>query len=80
MRFKAPLRTSTHELSILWEERSESVARKCHNDDMPNSDRSLASRGEEWASRLAFSGMTMQTSHEIADTWKYPQPFDFYDV
>lgn len=47
---------------------------------MPNSNRSLAGCGEERASSLMFSAMTIRASHEIADTWKYPHPFDFYDV
>lgn len=47
---------------------------------MPKSNRSLAGGGEEWASSLVFSGMTIRASHEIADTWKYPHPFDFYDA
>ncbi|WP_101642347.1 GNAT family N-acetyltransferase [Brevibacterium antiquum] len=47
---------------------------------MPNTHRSVADRGEDWASSLVFSAMTIRASHEIADTWKYPHPYDFYDV
>lgn len=36
--------------------------------------------GEDWTTRLVFSEMTWSASHEIADTWKYPPPFDFYDA
>lgn len=47
---------------------------------MPNSDPYFADRDEKWATHLVFSRMTMQASHEIANTWKYHQPFDFYDT
>lgn len=52
----------------------------CHNADMMNSDGPLGCGGGAWASHLEFSGMTRAASHEIADNWKYPAPFDFYDA
>ncbi len=33
-----------------------------------------------WASRLLFRPMTPVAAQEIADTWTYPEPFDFYNA
>lgn len=35
---------------------------------------------EEWSSSLTFVPMTVLVARDIADTWKYPQPYDFYDA
>lgn len=35
---------------------------------------------EEWSSVLTFVPMTVLVARDIADTWKYPQPYDFYDA
>ncbi|WP_147391714.1 hypothetical protein [Galactobacter valiniphilus] len=35
---------------------------------------------DEWAQQLTFTPMTVESAHVIADTWKYPAPYDFYDT
>lgn len=32
-----------------------------------------------WSRSLTFVPMTVLVAREIADTWKYPRPYDFYD-
>ena len=35
---------------------------------------------DEWAQQLTFTPMTVESAHVIADTWRYPAPYDFYDT
>lgn len=44
--------------------------------------RSLATdraSGDEWASGLTFSTMTVERAQTLADTWHHSPPYDFYD-
>lgn len=38
-----------------------------------------ASTGQGWPGSLEFLPMTTTVAQEIADTWHYPEPYDFYD-
>ncbi len=33
-----------------------------------------------WRQRLTFTPMTVEVAQIIADDWKYPAPYDFYDA
>lgn len=35
---------------------------------------------ESWAQGLIFGPMTRDAARTIADTWKYPEPYHFYDA
>lgn len=35
---------------------------------------------DEWAAGLAFAPMTLPEAREIADVWRYPEPYSFYDA
>lgn len=35
---------------------------------------------EAWGRALNFRPMTLEVARVIADTWKYPAPYDFYDA
>ena len=34
----------------------------------------------DWRERLTFTPMTVEAAQVIADHWKYPAPYDFYDA
>ncbi len=40
----------------------------------------VAVNAGEWASTLKFVPMTTLIACDIANTWKYPEPYDFYDA
>lgn len=35
---------------------------------------------DAWGQGLSLSPMTLEVARAIADTWKYPAPYDFYDA
>lgn len=35
---------------------------------------------EAWGRAFSFRPMTLEVARMIADTWKYPAPYDFYDA
>jgi len=34
----------------------------------------------DWRERLTFTPMTVEAAQVMADHWKYPAPYDFYDA
>ena len=41
---------------------------------------SLRMTADQSGSELVYSSMDASTAREIADGWKYPPPYDFYDM